>query len=243
MIKITYATDNRQIFTGSRTAYPAPAPDAALCVSGSMWAYSRETFEEFIIVACVVEADRESQIRNGSKILFGIHQLFGGFINPVFHQIFKGAHLQGSRKAAAALALADVDTVGDFLQSQRFRVMGSDKKHCLLDALFILRHTRGGNGFRVRELTQQFRPKVAQISLGGNLIAEMFCHIYLDYLGQCLQHPLMPRRTLIQKKDFKKLVVLHRQQVLRLQVIALVPEDVVRMKDKGVEGALLLSCA
>ena len=35
-------------------------------------------------------------------------------------------------------------------------------------------------------------------------------------------------------------IVLHRQQILRLQVIAFMPEDVVRVKDKGMKGALLL---
>ena len=76
---------------------------------------AEKLLKELIVVAGIVETDGESEIRNGAKILFGMHQLFGGFINAVFHQILKGAHLQGSRKAAAAFAFADMDAVGNFL--------------------------------------------------------------------------------------------------------------------------------
>ena len=125
------------------------------------WRAAEKLFKELIIVAGIVETHGEGQVGDGTEILFGVHKFFGRFIDSVFHQIFKGTHLQGPRKTAAAFALADVDTVGDFLQSQRLRVMGSDKKQCLLDALLILRHTRGGGAFRMRELTQQFRPEMA----------------------------------------------------------------------------------
>ena len=56
---------------------------------------AEKLLKELIVVAGIVETDGESEIRNGAKILFVIHQLFGGFINAVFHQILKGAHLQG----------------------------------------------------------------------------------------------------------------------------------------------------
>lgn len=76
---------------------------------------AEKLFKELIIVAGIVETNGECKIRDGTESLFGVHQFFGGFINPVFHQIFKGTHLQGSRKTAAALAFAHVDAVGNFL--------------------------------------------------------------------------------------------------------------------------------
>lgn len=200
---------------------------------------AEKLLKELIIVAGIIEAHGERQFRDGTEILFRVHQFFCGFVNPVFHQIFKRAHLQGSRKAAAAFAFADVDAVGDFLQGQRLRVMGPDIEHGLFDALLVLRHTRRRGRFRLWKLAQQLRLEMAEIPLGGDFIAKMFCHIYLDRFHQCLQHTLVPGRALIQKKYLKKLVVLQRQQILRLQIIAFMPENIIRMKDKGMKGTLL----
>lgn len=108
---------------------------------------AKELFKELIIVAGIVEAHGESQVGYGTEILPGIHQLFGGFIDSVFHQIFKGAHLQGSRKASAALAFAYMDTVSDFLESQRLRMVCPYIEHGFFDALLILRDAGRKVGF------------------------------------------------------------------------------------------------
>lgn len=73
-------------------------------------------FEEFVKVAGVVEANRGRKLGDGGKILLGIHQFFCGFIDSVFHQIFKRTHLQSPCKTAAAFAFTDMDAVGDFLE-------------------------------------------------------------------------------------------------------------------------------
>lgn len=79
---------------------------------------AQEFFKKPIKIAGVIKTDRESYIGYGIGFVVGIHQLFCRFIDPVFHQILKRTHLQGSGKAAAALTLADMDTVSDFVQGQ-----------------------------------------------------------------------------------------------------------------------------
>ena len=44
---------------------------------------AKEFFKKLIIVAGTVETDSEGQIRNGTEILFGIHQLSGRLIDPI----------------------------------------------------------------------------------------------------------------------------------------------------------------
>lgn len=81
--------------------------------------------------------------------------------------------------------------------------MSPDIKHGFLDTLFILWYAWGSGAFRLWELAQQLGPKMTQITLGGDFIAELSGHVDLDYIGQILQDALMPGRTLIQKKDLK----------------------------------------